>query len=797
MQIEIERLGDVEIPLLDSLPPYRLARMEGYNGIGKSLTIRLLQLALGRQTFHQVRTWESFARGLGRVRVRVSQLEGAGELTWLIDGKRLPSVPSDVTDEWFQITMDGRDATLAEVSQVLSVHRLPGDVGLAETLGEQIEADGRMFLQWHAPLTAEGGPQAQALDLLDSLQSLVKRVDRQRLLDAHTDALEATTELERQREELRGAVARQTKLTRARALSNRLEEFAAFGADVDAQAAKVEEELTSIQLERAQANKRLAELESAAAKGQEARSRIRTIRRRLENHFAQLTVERLRESELLERARVTAFDEVAAAVSGVRTELDVLVERRAALHSTPLVRTLVNQIVELLASAEAAGLGDQVLSGANESSELVTVSEMRARLERREHDLAGVEPTAEGAALEAEIDALTDRIQALESLPAARAEVERRMRLVARAEAEINALVVETDDDAVAGLEDARARLAALDTQAAELARERTVLAIRKEAIGGGRSPEETSAELRALLSELDVPDNETVGQASAQDDVVLHLQSALHQTQARSNAARAAAAAVDDELRRVVQALADDESLTWAAEVQPIPTVDQDLQTQLDRLEALDRSVSTALERIAAIPAQVAAIDVALGRLANRLKGRREDSGGDRYLDELTLGYGEEFRGWFDDHLVRETLLPDARKVSSVDLRPERLEVGWETANGAHRSRTLDAFSRGEQAFAYTRARLASLDAGDQRATNRLIVLDEFGAFIARDRLDALVELIKERQEKFPADQVLLILPVAADYEEQAEMAISQEKDRLKPIVDSLAQKGYFAVEL
>lgn len=796
MQIEIERLEGVAVPLIERLPAYPLARMEGYNGIGKSLTIRLLQLAVGRQTFHQARTWESFVEGLGRLRIYARGLDGADEIVWDINAANLPTEPTDVTDEWFTITIDGERSHLGDVARLLSVHRLPGDTGLAETLGEQIEADRRTFTAWHRQLTGEGGPLIQTLDLLDQVQSILQRVDRPRILTARDDVLEATTELERNREQLRIAIARQSAFARARALSRRLAEFAEFGADVDAQAAQVETELAALQERRAAVNAAISDLETAAARSEEARKRIATVRRRLDNHFAHLTVERQREADLLQRAQIADVDDADDALEASRKELSSLVERRAALDATPLVHALVERLRGLLEHAEAEGLGPQVLLGEEESAEVLTISELRARLETREQELAGVEPTAEGQALAEEIDAASGRIQALEQLPSVRAEVERRLRLIGTAEAEIQQLVGTAGTDVIAEVEERRRELADLDERAASLARERTVLAIRKEAIGGGRTPEETDAEYRALLADLGVDESELEEAASKQDESVRLLQSAHHRAQEEATAVRETAAALDEELRRVVNTLTDESAFSWLATVHGLPRPDQPIEGQLAVIEAIHRSVVGAIERAGALPGQMAGIEVALDRLAARLKGR-EETGGRRYADEVTFGYGEEFRGWFDDHLVRETLLPEAKEIVAVDLRPERLDVEWETRDGARRSRPLDAFSRGEQAFAYTRARLASLDAVDTRARNRLIVLDEFGAFIARDRLQALVDLLKERQRRVPNDQVLLILPIAADYHEQMKTAIATEKERLEPIIRDLDEDGFFTVEL
>ena len=105
--------------------------------------------------------------------------------------------------------------------------------------------------------------------------------------------------------------------------------------------------------------------------------------------------------------------------------------------------------------------------------------------------------------------------------------------------------------------------------------------------------------------------------------------------------------------------------------------------------------------------------------------------------------GSGKHFSSWFNNPLVRRELLPSAEGEIVVNLATR--EVVW-TESGSVRSRPLEAFSSGEQAFAYTRARLAVLDEDQNRPPNRLIALDEFGAFIAHDRLTGLLAYLRER---------------------------------------------------
>ena len=75
--------------------------------------------------------------------------------------------------------------------------------------------------------------------------------------------------------------------------------------------------------------------------------------------------------------------------------------------------------------------------------------------------------------------------------------------------------------------------------------------------------------------------------------------------------------------------------------------------------------------------------------------------------------------------------------------------------------TRPMTAFSSGQQALAYTRARMAPLDSDAASSANRLIALDEFGAYIAADGMRRLSTYLLDRHETFPRDQIVVVLPL------------------------------------
>jgi hypothetical protein len=110
---------------------------------------------------------------------------------------------------------------------------------------------------------------------------------------------------------------------------------------------------------------------------------------------------------------------------------------------------------------------------------------------------------------------------------------------------------------------------------------------------------------------------------------------------------------------------------------------------------------------------------------------------------------------------------------------------------------RPFTGFSSGEQAFAYTQAQIAGL--GDRRAVNKLLAIDEFGAYLSSDRRQRLFNVIQSAVSAGRITQALLVLPLRFDPESVA------SADELAPMLPTgteqtasrVLQQGWFSVPL
>ncbi|KQP84570.1 hypothetical protein ASF35_06700 [Aeromicrobium sp. Leaf291] len=106
-----------------------------------------------------------------------------------------------------------------------------------------------------------------------------------------------------------------------------------------------------------------------------------------------------------------------------------------------------------------------------------------------------------------------------------------------------------------------------------------------------------------------------------------------------------------------------------------------------------------------------------------------------------------------------------------------------------------MAGFSTGEQAFAFTQARI--LDITPSSKPNRLLVLDEFGAFVSADRLPDLAAFLSAPEVEEVANQVLVILPLHVNYELEVEHTTGTLRKSYEMRLAQIRERDYCAVPL
>src|SRR5215212_5569490 len=142
MQISLTVSPRGPVSVIPEIPDSRLAVLQGYNGIGKSMAFRLLQVLTGVMPYPETSdSWQSFRLALGSGTVTASELTDGSTISWYFDSEDWLDLSPPINDSWFtSLQIGGSDSTLEDVRRKVTVHRLAGDENRIETLALQIDA---------------------------------------------------------------------------------------------------------------------------------------------------------------------------------------------------------------------------------------------------------------------------------------------------------------------------------------------------------------------------------------------------------------------------------------------------------------------------------------------------------------------------------------------------------------------------------------------------------------------------------------------------------------------------------
>jgi hypothetical protein len=180
------------------------------------------------------------------------------------------------------------------------------------------------------------------------------------------------------------------------------------------------------------------------------------------------------------------------------------------------------------------------------------------------------------------------------------------------------------------------------------------------------------------------------------------------------------------------------------------------------------------------------------VGQFADSVLGEEKMFSDQELYGAVRAVLSDELLTSLDTEPIRERLFGGAR-IQSIDLGSRELVLARN--GGPSLPRPFDTFSTGEQAFAFTQARILELEPSNR--PNRLLVLDEFGAFVAADRMPDLAEFLRSQQVAPIADQVLVILPLQTDYEAELEDTTGDLRSRYEERVSQLQAREYYTQEL
>jgi hypothetical protein len=787
MLVRIETAPPGPLAVIGSLPDAKLAMLEGLNGIGKSLAIRLLQLCTGTMPYRpDSPAWASLCEGLGKFEIKVTGLRGAEEISWAADSTDWKARDeTEPSSGWFRsITIDRQPATLEDIQKLFVVHRMAGDEGIIETFASFADADAATTRRWTQRYAAQqASPLAALEDRAGHCHNLLHDWSSDSYEQLAVEARLAADELTAAKSAYERARTRMNMIVAAFNLYTQRSELQGRVPGLSGELARIDEQIGVIKSEREVLQRNLAALVASLARAEPVRKELKNARHTLERNRSKLT-EALRSATgaASRLGLVAELEPVESAIGDLEHRVQRLREEQTALDAAPYMRELLDGVILDLAKAEERGLGSEVALDHPDAGVRLNVSQTRVGMKTRRVILEGQPPSTQVWEVAQQLEKVLRELDQAQALLAALEEVSRFRRLVATSEQRVDRALQNDSGHLAPQAQTIESQRRSKDEVLLELVTYRAAVAQRMD-------DQAITKQLGEALGQLDIAEERLEDEAEASKQAAAQAQVRLVAAQQRFEVTQHESQRASAAIRLAAIALAEDERLAWLRRV-----IGADKLAHLERpeqqLAAIDEArghIDAVIDRLGRLRDHLAAIQRALEAVARELRG--QSPGAVEYVEELQNWLAQRISRWFNHPRVRQELLPQAKGEVQVDLA--RRHVTWQEASGK-RSRPLEAFSSGEQAFAYTRARLALFDEAASSSPNRLIVLDEFGAFIAHDRLQGLFAYLQEWAKEHANDQILIVLPLSRDYTEMARSAVPSEASRLRDLASQIDQRKY-----
>lgn len=762
MRIEIHADPVGGLQVLPLIPSGNLLRLEGRNGVGKTVAVHLLELCTGDRPYvGREASWRTLREQLGRARIEVSDLAEGDELEFQLNPNEWPELPEPFGDWLGTAKHNGTIIPWSEVPDIFRVSRVGGDETLGESLAGQVARDREQLrLLVSAQQSRRDHWSGQAIRIVRQtafarglhLKGLAKTAaDARRRYKQARDAVDAA------QQQVDGIRAAADLLRQADELDTQLPLLDQQILDLTSQEGDLRGKIDEADVDVA---RRLSDSDASKAQVEEAARLTNLLRLRRER--------RIRRRRAVDAAAAAAgvdtpvdLEEVQSDRRHIQDEIEGLRRQRLAVDRVGLVLELIGDVQRPMARANNRGLGEEVVAELADSRQ-ITVAALDTGLVERRETLAGVS-TDEARRLALQIRSVEQRLGALDELPGL-------VRLRDKAEADLDETAAELEHlteklggTASAAYRQAVERRAELLDDLTSLIVARSELEARVSALTANGSAAVLRVSAQSRLAENQVAGDLTPEAVDAvlppALEVVEEALNNLGAIQQLRDDAAARLADAEAAARASVAALAEDVELSWlgVAPLGLLPHTDSALDNQVEALARLERVAGHLNRVLVATLNDIQSLEQALEDLASRL---RTMNVGEVPAGRLALAVRRHYEGFFSQELaeveeLRNALFDGSQKVQ-VDLR--EMSVAWQTPAGLRQSRPLEAFSSGQRAFAYTRVQMERQ--ADVHARNRLLVLDEFGAFIAQDRFDVLVRYLKDRAIGRLADQIVLILP-------------------------------------
>ena len=796
MRLTIEKKGGT-LPFVSPIPPFGIGQLEGYNGVGKSLSVSVLELCAGRRPMMEAQEWIGFCDGIGILEVTAQELEGAKAIKWVLDGKILRDAskdsPADARPElgWFvDVTIDGDPVSdIDAIRHLFDVERVNGDVGLIEQLAITAELEGAK-----TEVAEERLLGSETLDLVEQkigdLSLLLDELSVDRILGREKLVSELRKQTEKAKQSLKEAEARAERVEEANQLRVRLEEISASGESLEGEIRELAEQIAEDEATRKGIVRELEAAEAAAAASSDVKKELESATRSYKTASTRLRNISGELAKAEQIAKLEDGDDTAPRRTELEERLKQLEARRMEVDAGPAVIKIIDRAGPPITHAAATELADQpLLSAPSRAPSSWTISDVAKALTQRRDELDAIPASREANQVAAELAAVSAQVTAIGEIEKLRRDREKAEDRLEAAQEKSAKLTEQLDQAASSRLDELRAARKGLDERLSMLGGKRAVAVYRLDAMGPREQRDAFSSRLSQLLKELDTDESGLQNALAEALEATGHKNDLYRESRELERAASGDHERDIAEVRRTLEILAGDPNFAWTKASVPQQSVS--LAEQLELIGNLQRAVAHADRRLDKFRQAFPGLRASLAAGADELRGRQARA--DIELPKVREWLQRDAARWFDDEDFRVALLGEGATDVSVNLRT-RL-VSWE-AQGVQHTKPIEALSSGERAFAFTQARLALLQQLPSVAKNRLIALDEFGAFVSSNRIKQLAKYLQRWRDSHRTDQILIILPANQDYQALARGADGEMAERYLRMADALAAKGWFVEE-
>jgi hypothetical protein len=747
-----------------------------------------MQLCTGDQPFEgQESAWRTFREQLETAKVTVSELNGADEIEWTVDTKNWPITPSIPGSHFASVRIDGRPASTDDIKRILEVHHVRADETLVDMLKRQSGAAKSLLDAW---LNSSAQDRRQNLDeALKAVQDQINACSPAQLPDELRKSLNAEDAFRQAEDRTKNLAARVLLLQKAVSAFDKLDQVRGRGPEMDAKLISTKTEITELQAKKSKLDDDIAKASEREHLNTKAEKDFILAQKHLVRQERNLREAQEQLAKVCSKAQVGSDDPAiqrARVAAGKR--LNELLAMQPQIDAAPLVIDLLNELVSQLEEAINSELGGQTLVEPEQSRTGFTVSELAEMLRSQLAVLARRSPDEESVKLNQLIGEARSRLLSLSEI---KSLFEKTLIQQTSRDSAVERLRQATDDlppTTAQTLNELLSLRNELDAQLVNLKLQEKSMQQARDLLGGGQTEEALTAEVVSVSDATGIPTSRLRGQL---DKVSRELEETKRRQEVAIENARLAKRVAEDrtaQVTRVTAELSSRGDLAWLRNsIHGMAEINSwEPDSQALKLVEIDNLVSRARSRLEIAVKSVQGISGALSNVVQILDSGPAVTG--TWNESVRAWLSREVDRWFDDDQVRQALFEGGNEVR---LDPHTMTVSWIASDGSPCTRPLSAFSSGQQALAFTRARIAQLEREPAVAGNRLIALDEFGSVMDRDNMAHLAGLLTEHASKRPYDQVVVILPLRENLLGESRDGVSMKR------IESLRQRGYFAEPL